>query len=31
VLDFGWTHQEWIDWTVATIGEQLFSASPAGS
>jgi AcrR family transcriptional regulator len=31
VLDFGWTHQEWIDWTVATVGEQLFSASPAGS
>src|SRR4029453_1840357 len=22
VLDFGWTHQEWIDWTVATVGEQ---------
>ena len=25
VLDFGWAHQEWIDWTVATVGEQLFS------
>jgi len=25
VLDFGWQHQDWIDWTVATVGEQLFS------
>jgi AcrR family transcriptional regulator len=25
VLDFGWAHQDWIDWTVATVGEQLFS------
>ena len=31
VLDFGWTHQDWIDWTVATVGEQLFSVSPVGS
>jgi AcrR family transcriptional regulator len=31
VLDFGWTHQAWIDWTVATVGEQLFSPSPAGA
>ncbi len=27
VLDFGWQHQEWIDWTVATLREQLFPAS----
>ena len=27
VLDFGWKHQDWIDWTVATVGEQLFMAS----
>ena len=26
VLDFGWKHQDWIDWTVATLREQLFSA-----
>jgi AcrR family transcriptional regulator len=31
VLDFGWTHQDWTDWTVATVGEQLFPASPVGS
>ena len=31
VLDFGWMHQRWIDWTVATVGEQLFSVTPAGS
>lgn len=31
VLDFGWTHQDWIDWTVATVDEQLFTASPADS
>jgi AcrR family transcriptional regulator len=24
VLDLGWQHQDWIDWTVATVGEQLF-------
>jgi hypothetical protein len=27
VHDFGWTHEEWVDWTVATIAEQLFAAS----
>ncbi len=27
VLDFGWTHQDWIDWTVATVSEQLFTAN----
>ena len=29
VLDLGWTHQDWIDWTVATVHEQLFTAGPA--
>lgn len=24
VIDFGWTHEEWTDWTVATVAEQLF-------
>lgn len=27
VFDFGWKHQDWIDWTVATVGEQLFTTS----
>jgi AcrR family transcriptional regulator len=31
VLDFGWAHQDWVDWTVATVGEQLFSVGSAGS
>ena len=31
VLDFGWAHQDWIDWTIATVGEQLFSVGPAAS
>ena len=22
----GWSHDEWVDWTVATLGEQLFGA-----
>lgn len=25
VLDFGWTQDTWIDWTVATVIEQLFA------
>jgi len=25
VHDFGWTHDDWIDWTVATVAEQVFS------
>jgi AcrR family transcriptional regulator len=25
VLDLGWTHHDWIDWTVATLREQLFT------
>lgn len=29
VHDFGWTHDEWIDWTVATLAEQVF-APPSG-
>ena len=29
VLDFGWAHRDWIDWTVATVGEQLFSVGRA--
>lgn len=24
VHDFGWTHDDWIDWTVATVAEQVF-------
>jgi len=31
VLDFGWSHDVWIDWTVATVGEQLFSMRHANS
>ena len=27
VLDFGWKHHDWIDWTIATLSEQLFSAT----
>jgi len=29
VHDFGWTHEDWIDWTVATVAEQVFV--PPGS
>lgn len=31
VHDFGWTHHDWVTWTVATVGEQLFALSPSGS
>lgn len=24
VIDFGWTQDDWISWTAATIGEQVF-------
>jgi AcrR family transcriptional regulator len=24
VIDFGWTHKAWVDWTVATAAEQVF-------
>jgi AcrR family transcriptional regulator len=26
VIDFGWTHKAWVDWTVATVAEQVFDA-----
>jgi AcrR family transcriptional regulator len=25
VLDLGWTHVDWLDWTVATVADQLFA------
>ena len=25
VLDFGWSHDDWVDWTVATVAEQVFA------
>lgn len=25
VEDFGWTHDAWVDWTVATVSEQVFA------
>jgi AcrR family transcriptional regulator len=30
VSEFGWTHDEWVDWTAATVKEQLFRASRSG-
>lgn len=27
VHDFGWTHEDWVDWTVATIADQVFGSS----
>lgn len=30
VKDFGWTHDEWIDWTVATLAEQVFAPGATG-
>lgn len=30
VRDFGWTHEEWIDWTVAAIAGQVFAAGSTG-
>jgi AcrR family transcriptional regulator len=27
VLDFGWSHDDWVDWTVATVSEQVFASS----
>jgi AcrR family transcriptional regulator len=30
VQDFGWSHDDWIDWTVATVAEQLFVPSRRG-
>jgi hypothetical protein len=29
---YGWPHRDWVDWTVATIAEQVFGrAKPSGS
>jgi AcrR family transcriptional regulator len=25
VHDFGWSHDDWIDWTVATVSDQVFA------
>jgi len=25
VHDFGWSHEDWIDWTVVTVAEQVFA------
>ena len=30
VHDFGWTHEEWLDWTVATIADQVFAVRRSG-
>jgi AcrR family transcriptional regulator len=30
VHDFGWTHDDWIDWTVATVAEQVFTPMREG-
>jgi hypothetical protein len=27
VQDFGWTHEEWVDWTIA---DHVFAASSTG-
>ena len=27
VQDFGWSHDDWIDWTVATVSEQVFASA----
>jgi AcrR family transcriptional regulator len=31
VDDFGWTHDEWVDWTIATLKEQVFTGLRARS
>jgi hypothetical protein len=28
VDDRGWSHDEWVDWTVATLAEQVFVSTP---
>jgi len=28
VMKLGWSHDDWVDWAVATIAEQVFSDSP---
>jgi hypothetical protein len=30
VQDFRWSHDDWIDWTIATVAEQLFVPSRRG-
>ena len=30
VLDFGWAHDAWVEWTVATAGEQVFAPHRTG-
>lgn len=30
VQDLGWTHDEWVDWTVATIADQVFATRSGG-
>lgn len=30
VHDFGWSHEEWIDWTVATLSQHVFVATAPG-
>ena len=30
VHDFGWSHPDWIDWTVATVSEQVFASARSG-
>jgi hypothetical protein len=30
VHDFGWTHEAWVDWTVATTADLVFAASSNG-
>jgi Transcriptional regulator len=30
VHDFGWTHNDWVDWTVATVAEQVFAPHREG-
>ena len=27
VHDFGWSHDDWVDWTVATVSEQVFATA----
>jgi AcrR family transcriptional regulator len=27
VIDFGWAHKVWVDWTVATVAEQVFGVT----
>ena len=31
VDSYGWTHEEWVDWTVETLGEQLFGRAEHAS